>query len=307
MFLGRCTTKIFIFNFFKTDILLQRSTIQLLRFKFSFFLLPVYLFALSLVPDIHIGRAALVFFILHFLIYPSSNGYNSYMDRDEASIGGIKNPLQPTKQLFVVSVLMDVLSCLLALLISNTTFLLVIIYIIFSRLYSYRGIRLKRFPIIGFLTVILNQGGTTFYLVYHAASANLTHNIPWDGMLISTLLIGGFYPITQIYQHEQDAKDGVTTISMKLGKRGTFILCGLFYSISFGFLFRHFYLLQQVNSFIIIQILFAPVIVYFLYWFFSVWKDASKADFAHTMRMNWLASTVTNISFIVLIFLNNHK
>lgn len=229
------------------------------------------------------------------------------MDKDEASIGGIEKPLQPTKQLFTVSVLMDILSCLLALVISNTTFLLVVIYIIFSRLYSYRAIRLKRFPIIGFLTVILNQGGTVFYLVYHAVSSNLTLNIPFDGIIISTLLIGGFYPITQIYQHEQDAKDGVTTISMKLGKRGTFILCGLLYSIAFALLFRHFYLLHQMNSFIIVQILFAPVIVYFLYWFVLVWQDASKADFTHTMRMNWLASLVTNIAFIVLIFLNNHK
>ena len=286
--------------------LLQRSTIQLLRFKFSFFLLPVYLFALSLVPQINIGRAALVFFLLHFLIYPSSNGYNSYMDRDEASIGGIKDPLQPTRQLFFTSVLMDVLACVIALFISNITLLLVLLYIVFSRLYSYRGIRLKRYPIIGFLTVILNQGGTTFFLVYHAVSSNLTLTIPWDGVLISTLLIGGFYPITQIYQHEQDAKDGVNTISMMLGKRGTFIFCVVLYSISFGLLFLHFYQLNQMNSFFVVQILFAPVIVYFLNWFMQVWKDNTKADFEHTMKMNWLASTCTNIAFGVLIFLN-HK
>jgi 1,4-dihydroxy-2-naphthoate octaprenyltransferase len=278
----------------------------LLRFKFSFFLLPVYLFALSLVPQINIGRAVVVFFLLHFLIYPSSNGYNSYMDRDEASIGGIKNPMQPTRQLFITSVLMDVLACIIAMFISPLTLLLVLLYIVFSRLYSYRGIRLKRYPIIGFLTVIINQGGTTFFLVYHAVSSNLTTNIPWDGVLISTLLIGGFYPITQIYQHEQDAKDGVHTISMILGKRGTFMFCAILYSIAFGLLFRHFLLLHQVWSFIIVQILFAPVIVYFLYWFVQVWKDGSKADFEHTMRMNWLASICTNIAFLVLIFLD-HK
>ncbi len=286
--------------------MLQKSTLQLLRFKFSFFLLPVYLFALSLVPQINIGRAVLVFFVLHFLIYPSSNGYNSYMDRDETSIGGIKNPMQPTKQLFFTSVLMDVFACIIALFISPLTILLVLLYIVFSRLYSYRGIRLKRYPIIGFLTVIINQGGTTFFLVYHAVSSNLTLAIPWDGVLISTLLIGGFYPITQIYQHEQDAKDGVNTISMMLGKRGTFMFCVLLYSISFGLLFLHFYLLNQVNYFFIIQILFAPVIVYFLNWFVQVWKVGEKADFEHTMKMNWLASTCTNIAFGVLIFLN-HK
>ncbi len=286
--------------------MLQKSTLQLLRFKFSFFLLPVYLFALSLVPQISIGRAVAVFFLLHFLIYPSSNGYNSYMDRDEASIGGIKNPMQPTKQLFFSSVLMDLLACAIALFISPLTIVLVLLYIVFSRLYSYRGIRLKRYPILGFLTVIINQGGTTFFLVYHAVSSNLTLAIPWDGVLISTLLIGGFYPITQIYQHEQDAKDGVRTISMVLGKRGTFAFCVVLYSISFGLLFLHFYQLNQMNSFFVVQILFAPVIVYFLNWFVQVWKDGEQADFEHTMKMNWLASTCTNIAFGVLIFLN-HK
>jgi len=268
--------------------------------------LPVYLFALGLVPQINIGRALLIFFLLHFLIYPSSNGYNSYMDRDEASIGGIKNPLQPTRQLFITSVLMDVLACIVALFISIPSLLLVLTYIVFSRLYSFRGIRLKRYPIVGFLTVIINQGGTTFCLVYYAVSSNLTTPIPWDGVLVSTLLIGGFYPITQIYQHEQDAKDGVTTLSMLLGKRGTFMFCVLLYSVSFGLLFFHFYQLNQLNSFFVIQILFAPVIIYFFNWFLQVWKDETKADFEHTMKMNWLASTCTNLAFGVLIFLN-HK
>ena len=228
------------------------------------------------------------------------------MDRDEASIGGIKNPLQPTRQLFFASILMDVLACIIALFISLPTLLLVLTYIVFSRLYSFRGIRLKRYPIIGFLTVIINQGGTTFFLVYHAVSSSLTLTVPWDGVLISTLLIGGFYPITQIYQHEQDAKDGVNTISMMMGKKGTFMFCMGLYSVSFGLLFYHFYLLNKVNNFLIVQLLFAPVIVYFLRWFLQVWKDETKADFEHTMKMNWLASTCTNIAFGVLIFLN-HK
>ena len=131
--------KTFIFIPNKHTTLLYRSTIQLLRFKFSFFLLPVYLFALSLVPQLNIARAALVFILLHFLIYPSSNGYNSYMDRDEASIGGIKNPLQPTRQLFITSIIMDLLACMMALFISNLTLLLVLVYIVFSRLYRASG------------------------------------------------------------------------------------------------------------------------------------------------------------------------
>jgi 1,4-dihydroxy-2-naphthoate octaprenyltransferase len=94
--------------------MLHKSTIQLLRFHFSFFLLPVFLFAISEARDLIIWRALLLFFILHFLVYPASNGYNSYMDRDTESIGGVKNPMQPTPQLFLVSVVMDVLAVILS-------------------------------------------------------------------------------------------------------------------------------------------------------------------------------------------------
>ncbi|WP_315820555.1 UbiA family prenyltransferase [Paraflavitalea speifideaquila] len=105
----------------------------------------------------------LIFFILHFLVYPASNGYNSYMDRDEGSIGGVRNPLQPTRQLFLVSVAMDCLAVLLSFVVGYLFTLCMIAYILASRAYSYRGIRLKQYPFIGYLTVILFRGRLPFY------------------------------------------------------------------------------------------------------------------------------------------------
>src|SRR5215510_15250902 len=98
--------------------MLKRSTIQLLRFHFSLFLLPVYLFALSLLDKIDWVDAVVVFIILHLLVYPSSNGYNSYMDRDETPIGGLAKPLQPTKQLFYITLIMDIIAVVFSLFIS---------------------------------------------------------------------------------------------------------------------------------------------------------------------------------------------
>src|SRR5690349_22199025 len=103
-------------------------------------------------------------------------------------------------------------------------------------MYSYRAIRLKRFPVMGYLVVILNQGALIFAMAYHAASQNLSVQIPLQGMIAAAFLIGGFYPITQIYQHTSDAKDGVKTISMMMGKKGTFIFCGIMYTIAFSIL-----------------------------------------------------------------------
>lgn len=265
------------------------------------FLLPVYLFALSQVPTIHSWHALFIFFLLHFLIYPSSNGYNSYIDRDEDSIGGIKTPLKPTKQLFWVSVIMDILAVALSFLVSNWFVAGVLAYILASRAYSSRGIRLKKYPVVGYLTVIIFQGGVTFFLVYHGAGVEKGLDAPVLGMIVSSLLIGGFYPLTQIYQHEADKRDKVITLSYILGYRGTFIFTALVYILAMITLFFYFNSTNEVNKFYIIATTMLPILVYFLIWAIQVWKDTSAADYSHTMRMNIIASACTNIAFIIIL------
>lgn len=226
------------------------------------------------------------------------------MDRDEESIGGLKKPLQPTRELFVVTIVMDVIAACLSFIISFWFAAAFIFYIICSRLYSYRGIRLKRFAIAGYLTVIINQGALTFFMVYHGATASLPLEAQWNGLLAATFLIGGFYPITQVYQHEADARDGVKTISMALGKRGTFIFCATLYAAAFALLAHYYYINKQLNLFFVIQVFFLPVLVYFFLWLMKVWKNEGIADFTHTMRMNWIASTCTSLAFITIIILH---
>ena len=263
--------------------------------------MPVYLFALSQLEKPDWNRAALIFIILHLLIYPASNGYNSYMDRDEGSIGGIAKPLQPTRQLFVVSIVMDVIAILLGLLISCFFAAGILLYILASRAYSYRGIRLKRFPVTGYITVVIFQGAVTFWITYHGCHAELPFVVPVYAAIASSLLIGGFYPLTQIYQHEADRRDGVKTLSALLGFRGTFIFTALVYVLAFIFLGLHFISSDRQKDFLILNIFMSPIIVYFFAWAAKVWKDVSKADFRNTMRMNLLACSCTNAGFITII------
>lgn len=283
--------------------MLKKSTLQLLRFHFSFFLMPVYWFALSQVDEIKISSAIFVFIILHLLVYPASNGYNSYMDRDETSIGGLKNPSQPTKQLFYFTVLMDAIAVLLSFFVSVYFAVGIFTYILISRAYSYRGIRLKKYAVIGYLTVIIFQGAVIFFLVYHGCSANKTLHVPVLCLLASLLLIGGFYPLTQIYQHDADAKDNVKTISYLLGYRGTFIFCAIIYCAAFATLAFYFFNTMHKKEFFVFSTVMFPVIVYFIQWAIKVWKNNDKANFSNTMRMNIIASLFTNIGFIVVLLI----
>jgi 1,4-dihydroxy-2-naphthoate octaprenyltransferase len=283
--------------------MLQRSTIQLLRFHFSFFLLPVYLFALSQLPEISWRDALIVFCVLHLLVYPSSNGYNSYMDRDETSIGGVKNPLQPSQELFFVTLAMDIIAVVVGLFVSLYFAAGVLLYILASRGYSYRGIRLKKYPIIGYLTVVVFQGALSFFISYHGSSVNKTLTVPLLPMLASACLIGGYYPLTQVYQHNEDHKDGVLTISMLLGKRGTFVFCGGIFAAATLLMLATFYYQHQLRSFFIFLGCMLPMVFYFLGWMTKVWKNEAEASFKNSLWMNVLASGCTAICFLILITL----
>jgi 1,4-dihydroxy-2-naphthoate polyprenyltransferase len=293
--------------------MLQKSTITLLRIPFSFFLMPVFFFALSQVPVIDYPKTFIVFVILHFIMYPASNGYNSYMDNDEQSIGMLEKPPMPTRQLFYVTAVLDIMAVVLSFLVSLIFALCIIANILASRSYSYRGIRLKKYPVTGFLTVIIFQGAMTYFMVFNGVREvnpifSPPANIPWNGMLISSLLFGGFYPLTQIYQHEQDFKDGVQTISYKLGINGTFVFSGIMYALAEMALFIYFNTRHQVEHFVILQLFFLPVLVYFIYWWRKVSFNRSNANFRYSFRMNIVAAVSTNAAFILLYYLNHqHK
>ena len=281
--------------------MLSGSTIKLLRIPFSVFLSPLYFFALSQVPHIDWRKAVLVFIILHLLIYPASNGYNSYMDRDTESIGGLEKPPPPSRQLFFITIVLDTAAILLSFLISPLFAAVALLYIGASKAYSYRGIRLKKYPVIGYLTVIIFQGALTFALVYYGSNTDITIRVPWQGMVICALLIGGFYPLTQIYQHKQDLADGVVTISYKLGYTGTFVFCAIVYSLAWSFMAQFFINMKEINKLLVISILFLPVTVYFIKWFLQVRQNNAAANFKNTMKMNWLAAACTNTAFIILL------
>jgi 1,4-dihydroxy-2-naphthoate octaprenyltransferase len=222
------------------------------------------------------------------------------MDRDKGSIGGIKNPSEPTRQLFFVTLLLDFLAILCSCFISIYFLLGIVAYILASRAYSYRGIRLKKYPVIGYLTVIFFQGAVTFFLVYHGSHQYKTLDVPPSAMLASSLLIGGFYPLTQIYQYDADLADGIKTISYLLGYRGTFLFTAVVYCFAIGVLAYNLFSSLEIREFFVLATCMLPILVYFFIWAAKVWKNTGNANFQQTMRMNMIASLCTNIGFIIV-------
>jgi 1,4-dihydroxy-2-naphthoate polyprenyltransferase len=287
----------------------NRDTLLHFRLAFSFFLLPIFCFAISQSNSINLFNCLIVFISLHLFIYPGSNLYNSYMDNDKGSIGGLKNPPPATKKLYYASMILDCAGLLLCLLINFKMFLLMMVYICVSKAYSWHGIRLKKYAIAGWLVVVLFQGGYTFLLV-NMASENL-FNAAWfthkniECMIIATLLIGGFYPLTQIYQHAEDSGRGDYTLSYKLGVTGTFIFSGLLFIVASLVAFHYFNLYYNQQHFITYILCILPVVLYYFYWFFKTLRNKVFADYSHAMRITMISSTCMIVCYAIL-FCYNH-
>ncbi|MBN2352270.1 MAG: UbiA prenyltransferase family protein [Spirochaetales bacterium] len=285
--------------------MISRSTLVLLRVPFSYFLLPVYLFGLCAAQQPVLWKALLVFFILHFLLYPASNSFNSYYDRDTDSIGGVKRPPRVHKDLLPISLLLDAAAVGLGFLIGWEFSLSVFIYGLCSKAYSWDKLRLKKYPLTGLLGTALVPGGMGFLMTLYGVEAApsllpLTVKALW-GALLAVVFLFSFYPMTQIYQHEEDGKRGDLTLSLVLGIRGTFIFSAIILAFSLaGFFAYLWHFSGLVSAGLFLGFLAVPA-VFFFHWMAIAFRDPAKADYDHAMRLNLLSSTALNVFFAIFI------
>lgn len=285
----------------------MKDAFKLLRIPFSFFLMPVFWFALSAAPAFQIPNAIAVFLILHVLVYPASNGYNSYFDRDEGSIGGLKNPPKVTAALFKLVVLFDVLAVLFSLIISWQFAVCVAVYLFVSKAYSYDKIRLKKYPYLSTFTVIIFQGAFTFFMVQLGSGvpkAIFTSNLNLIFALVSSLFLCGSYPLTQIYQHTEDRQRGDETLSLKLGLRGTLAFSAVSLVVAALILTTAYWLSGKPANAIIFLIGTGPVVGFFGWWAKQILNSPAAANFDNTMRMNKISSVCMSLAFIGMLLLN---
>lgn len=270
-----------------------------LRWLFSFFLLPVFGLALAFASDIDWTNAILAFISLHIFIYPASNGFNSYYDKDKKEVALIKAPPPIDKQLLFASNLLDILGWIVAWAVSPIFLFGIIVYTLISRAYSHPRIRLKKFPFLSFFTIALFQGAWIYAFADHAISGELLNlEYLWvnkEILMFCSLIIGAGYPLTQIYQHEEDKKRGDLTLSRVLGIRGTFVFSAcLFIPASATGYF-------QMGIINLTPLL--PLTLYFLYWAVNSFNNPAAADFSGAMKLVWIQGICMNLLWLWILFL----
>lgn len=289
--------------------MLKKSNWLHLRIPFSYFLLPVYLFGITVGPNLSESRLLWTLVILHLFLYPASNGYNSYFDKDERSIGGLRNPPPVDKGLFHLSFLFDTIAFVLAAFLVNWQFtIMIIVYSMVSRGYSHPSVRLKKYAWLSWFIAGFFQGawvvGAVFLGLNDFDFAHLLKpHVAYPALLASALLWGS-YPMTQVYQHEEDAKRGDHTLSLKLGIKGTFLFTGICFAVASMLFYFYFASYSQARYGFIFLLAMSPVVIYFSWWFLKVLKTEEAADFTNTMRLNFLSATCLG-GFFLYYFLNS--
>lgn len=289
--------------------MISQSSLKHLRIPFSFFLFPVFLFALAFTPNLNGSRLLWVFIALHLFLYPSSNGYNSYFDKDEESIGGLKHPPKVTSDLYWLSLVFFMIAIAIGWTINFSIALMILVYGLVSMAYSHPIIRIKKYPWLSWFIAGLFQGYFTFAIAY-AGVSNLNYEVLFKPHvyipgLLTSLMLWATYPLTQVYQHGEDSRRGDRTLSLLLGIKGTFLFSSIFLLLT-GLGYVWFFINRnQEESMWLFLAAMAPVMIYFFVWFNFVRVNSEKyASYSWVMGMNLVAACMLNIFFIYYFFEN---
>ncbi len=200
-----------------------RSTASILlahlRLHYQLLLAPIFLWGYFLSGVRALADFWLAFVAFHIFLYGGITAFNSYYDRDQGPVGGMRVPPPVTEALLPFSLAVLVTGAVLAAAV-NATFLAIYLAIMAMGLaYSHPAIRLKARPLIGLATVAVGQGMLASLGGWASAEPDLSTVDPfgWLGILGVTLVTVGFYPITQAYQVDEDLARGDVTFAAWAG------------------------------------------------------------------------------------------
>ncbi len=190
------------------------------------FLSPLFAWGFALGGGVFSVRAGLGFLAFHVFLYGGITAYNSYYDRDEGPVGGLLKPPAVTEPLLGFSLGVQLIGLGLAVAGGWWLTLLYLVVMLLSVAYSHPRFRWKARPLLSLAVVAFGQGGVGFAAGWLCA-ASPPHPL-FDspdgllGMAAATLLTTGFYPLSQLYQIDEDRARGDFTFSVVYGPAASF-------------------------------------------------------------------------------------
>jgi len=203
-----------------------RSLFVHLRLHYQLlFLSPLFIWGFMLGGATFSKRAVVAFVSFHIFLYGGITAYNSYYDRDEGPVGGLRSPPPVIEALLPFSLAIQIVGWILAIAVGWWFTLLYAVVMLLSVAYSHPRFRWKAKPL-GSLFVVAFGQGAAGYLGGWLCGAGPPHSLlalePFLGVSVAALSAVGLYPLTQIYQIDEDRTRGDRTFAVAFGPDASF-------------------------------------------------------------------------------------
>jgi 4-hydroxybenzoate polyprenyltransferase len=199
-----------------------------LRLHFQLLLAPVFLWG-WLIAGGGLSQAVLIGFVaFHAFLYSGATAFNSYYDKDVGPVGGLEHPPVVSPALLPFSLAVQGVGWLMAALVNLPFFLIYGAFLALSFAYSHPRTRLKAHTLTSLAVVGFGQGALAFLAAWAAVRGEIASAWSLDGALgavSAVLLILALYPLTQLYQIDEDAARGDRTVAVVWGPRRCFEFC----------------------------------------------------------------------------------
>jgi 1,4-dihydroxy-2-naphthoate octaprenyltransferase len=191
-----------------------------MRLPFQATLAPIFLWGWLLAGAPFTASAGLAFISLHLFLYPAATAFNSAYDRDKGPVGGIEAPPPVPDRLVGFAIALAVAGIIPATAAGSGFVVLYALSAGWTAAYSHPATRWKASPWKSSLAIALGQGVIGFTAGW-AAAAPIAPASPdfIAGVLSAALTSVGLYPVTQIFQVEEDRARGDVTLAVALGPR----------------------------------------------------------------------------------------
>lgn len=189
-----------------------------LRLPFQALLVPFMLFGAALSKGRPTWRFALAFVVLHVCFYGGTTAFNSHYDKDEGPIGGLETPPPPGPWLLPGSLVLQAIGLGLAAIVGLPFLAVCAAFAVLGVLYSHPLTRFKGKPWPSWLTVMFGQG-----MLGAIAGVTAVGEPRWSGELAlgvgaAAAIVGAIYPLSQVFQIDEDARRGDRTVAIMLGR-----------------------------------------------------------------------------------------
>lgn len=218
-----------------------------LRLSFALVLAPLFMWGIYVATPWPIDwvRVVVAFIVVHIFVNGGMNAFNTYWDRDEGPIGGLEQPPPVDETVLVISLIFKAIALVGAFWISAGFGLTVVVALLLSVTYSHPRWRWKENPWIAAAIVFLGQGfvGTLWgWMAARGAPSLVEVAAQLDALTVIGLLGAAFwaisfYPLTGVYQIEEDSQRGIRTVAVCLGVENSFrvaIGVGIFGALGTG-------------------------------------------------------------------------